>query len=531
VNATAPPKASAVRASFRVALVVCAAAALAARAALPGKSWADEIPLIDAHSQLDRGVRTDLVISLMEEAGVSRTILSSLRSQSRTRDVVGLARVHPDRITASVGMKVKSVFEGAPEGFEYLRRVAGRPIFGAMSEAMILHAQKGNRAPYIEVGIDAPQMREALAVAMKRNWPFVIHIEFAYARSTGQYGAQMQALERFLRAHPAHPMALSHMGQLTSAEVGRLISAYRNIHFLTSHANTVFIDERGGGQPWTDLFAGRAIAPDWKTLMSAHPHRFIFALDNVYDEDWGNSYLRQVRLWKAGLADLPAEVAHAVGHRNAERLWHLPPLPGPLEPSMPAVSRATGHATARLDATPVVTDPTGLSDSARNLLARIVGSDFGADTNIDGRPRVGVRHNAVDIRSRAGDDLLAAADGRVTFAGETPRGLAVVLAHGRNSDGFWYLTRYLHNAENLVKVGETVKRGQVIARLGNTGTRNSAPHVHFQVDKKSNPGRSANNSSDAVNPHLYWHAELCFDPRRAYGARPIKFTLPVRCAP
>jgi murein DD-endopeptidase MepM/ murein hydrolase activator NlpD len=512
VNATAPPKASAVRASFRVALVVCAAAALAARAALPGKSWADEIPLIDAHSQLDRGVRTDLVISLMDEAGVSRTILSSLRSQSRTRDVVGLARAHPDRITASVGMKVKSVFEGAPEGFEYLRRVAGRPIFGAMSEAMILHAQKGNRAPYIEVGIDAPQMREALTVAMKRNWPFVIHIEFAYARSTGQYGAQMQALERFLRAHPGHPMAMTHMGQLTASEVARLIAAHRNIHFLTSHANTVFIDERGGGQPWTDLFAGRAIAPDWKTLMSAHPHRFIFALDNVYDEDWGNSYLRQVRLWKAGLADLPAEVAHAVGHRNAERLWHLPPLPGPAAAS-PRRSSAT------------------LPSDTANPIARLVGSDFGADTNIDGRPRGGQRHNAVDIKGRMGDDVLAAANGRVTFAGETPRGLAIVIAHGQDADGFWYLTRYLHNAENLLSVGDTVRRGQIIARLGNTGTRGSSPHVHFQVDKSATPRPARDNADAGQNPHHYWHTESCFDPARAYANRPIRFTLPVRCAP
>jgi murein DD-endopeptidase MepM/ murein hydrolase activator NlpD len=524
VSAIARPNGSGSRAAFRAALALWAG--VTASATIPPPGWAAEIPLIDAHSQLDQGVRTDLVISLMDEAGVSRTILSSLRSLRRTRDVVDLARAHPDRITASVGMKVKSLFEGAPEGFEFLRRVVTMPIFGAMSEAMILHAQKGNKAPYIAVDIDAPQMREALAVAMKRTWPFEIHIEFAYARSTRQYSARMQALERLLRAHPGHPMALTHMGQLSSTEAARLIGAHRNIHFLTSHANTVFIDGRAGTQSlWTDLFAGRAIARDWKSLMLAHPDRFVFALDNVYADDWGNAYLRQVRLWKAALADLPAEVAHAVAHRNAERLWNLPPLSGPT-----AVTQQHSAA-ARPTATGSASGLTTLSGGAASMVAGLIGSDFGADTNIDGRSRGGQRHNAVDIKGRTGDEVLAAANGRVTFAGETPRGLAVVIAHGQDTDGSWYLTRYLHNAENLVSVGETVRRGQVIARLGNTGTRGSAPHVHFQVDKSATPRPARDNPNASQNPHHHWHAEPCFDTRRAYDSRPIQFTLPVRCAP
>ena len=55
-----------------------------------------------------------------------------------------------------------------------------------------------------------------------------------------------------------------------------------------------------------------------------------------------------------------------------------------------------------------------------------------------------------------------------------------------HSDG--YLTRYAHNRENLAKVGMLVKRGDVIASMGNTG-RSTGPHVHFEVYKD---GRTVN---------------------------------------
>ncbi len=51
-----------------------------------------------------------------------------------------------------------------------------------------------------------------------------------------------------------------------------------------------------------------------------------------------------------------------------------------------------------------------------------------------------------------------------------------------------YSTVYAHNRRNLVKVGEFVQRGQVIAEVGRTG-RSTAPHLHFEVRKN---GRATN---------------------------------------
>ncbi len=85
-------------------------------------------------------------------------------------------------------------------------------------------------------------------------------------------------------------------------------------------------------------------------------------------------------------------------------------------------------------------------------------------------------HRGVDFASEAGAEVIAVASGVVTFAGERAGyGTMVEIAHG---DG--YVTRYGHNQSNLVEVGQTVTRGQVIATMGSTG-RSTGPHVHFEV--------------------------------------------------
>ena len=60
-------------------------------------------------------------------------------------------------------------------------------------------------------------------------------------------------------------------------------------------------------------------------------------------------------------------------------------------------------------------------------------------------------------------------------------GKMVEVAHG---DGV--ITRYAHNQENLVKVGDMVRRGDVVALMGNSG-RSTGPHVHFEVHKNGRP--------------------------------------------
>ena len=78
--------------------------------------------------------------------------------------------------------------------------------------------------------------------------------------------------------------------------------------------------------------------------------------------------------------------------------------------------------------------------------------------------------------------LLGVASGVVTWSGRKQGfGNLLEIDHGNG-----YITRYAHNDELLVKAGEEVASGQVIARMGATG-RASSPHVHFEVLYRGEP--------------------------------------------
>lgn len=86
------------------------------------------------------------------------------------------------------------------------------------------------------------------------------------------------------------------------------------------------------------------------------------------------------------------------------------------------------------------------------------------------------QHEGLDFAGAKGSDILGVASGVVTWAG--PRqgyGNLLEIDHGNG-----YITRYAHNDELLVKVGDGITAGQTVARMGATG-RASSPHVHFEV--------------------------------------------------
>lgn len=85
-------------------------------------------------------------------------------------------------------------------------------------------------------------------------------------------------------------------------------------------------------------------------------------------------------------------------------------------------------------------------------------------------------HPGMDFAGKMGSDVIAVAAGVVTYAGKrSGYGNLVEIDHGNG-----YSTRYGHNSKILVSVGQTVKKGQVIAKMGSTG-RSTGPHVHFEV--------------------------------------------------
>ncbi|MGA8033945.1 MAG: M23 family metallopeptidase [Casimicrobiaceae bacterium] len=85
-------------------------------------------------------------------------------------------------------------------------------------------------------------------------------------------------------------------------------------------------------------------------------------------------------------------------------------------------------------------------------------------------------HEGVDFVADVGTPVLAAASGKVVFAGEHPQyGKMVEIDHGNG-----LVTRYAHASELNVSEGDLVLRGQRVATVGSTG-RSTGPHLHFEV--------------------------------------------------
>jgi murein DD-endopeptidase MepM/ murein hydrolase activator NlpD len=113
------------------------------------------------------------------------------------------------------------------------------------------------------------------------------------------------------------------------------------------------------------------------------------------------------------------------------------------------------------------------------LDAGIISSEYGE--------RWGKMHKGLDIAAEAGEPVYAVAAGEVIYAGDglTGYGNVVILRHDNKMTSL-----YAHNTELKVKAGNTVKQGDLIALLGNTG-HSTGPHVHFEFRQ----------GDLAVNPH------------------------------
>jgi murein DD-endopeptidase MepM/ murein hydrolase activator NlpD len=94
----------------------------------------------------------------------------------------------------------------------------------------------------------------------------------------------------------------------------------------------------------------------------------------------------------------------------------------------------------------------------------------------------GANSKGIDISAAAGTPIVAAAPGTVVYAGNGLRGYGNLLILKHNAD---YLTAYAHNRALFVKEGESVKRGQKIAEMGDTDTDRVMLHFELRYQGRS----------------------------------------------
>ncbi|WP_410513728.1 peptidoglycan DD-metalloendopeptidase family protein [Paenibacillus sp. BR2-3] len=122
-------------------------------------------------------------------------------------------------------------------------------------------------------------------------------------------------------------------------------------------------------------------------------------------------------------------------------------------------------------------------------LSSVISSSFGYRT--DPFKGASAFHAGIDIAGNTGDPVYAAQDGDVIAVDQKgARGKYIVISHPNGLE-----TWYMHLSGMNVSVGDNVRKGEKIGRLGNTG-RSTGPHLHFQVVKQNKPVNPLN----YVNP-------------------------------
>jgi len=177
--------------------------------------------------------------------------------------------------------------------------------------------------------------------------------------------------------------------------------------------------------------------------------------------------------------EVPKDVVHYV--QKGETLWEISRKYQVNLSSIASANKITENSRILVGQKLII--PNARSSSASTLsfiwpLNGLITSHFGI-RNLGGRRDY---HTGLDIDGSAGAPIKAAESGKVSFSGYiNGYGNVVIIEHARG-----YSTVYAHNSSNLVKVGQVVKKGEIIARVGSTGN-STGSHLHFEVRENGKP--------------------------------------------
>ena len=301
--------------------------------ALKAAGTNNQLYFIDAHSQLDhKSGGIEVVLKRMSENNVKKTLLAG-RSKMSWSDILGFSDEYPKKIIPLLTTKASPKLMKRPK--KYFRKIdkqfdTGK--FRGNGEIMVFHSAKkkqyGKTPKELVYNFTDQEIMYVMKRSMKENWPVMLHLEFRaleFGRISEEKSSKfnkqiyLKQLENLLKNYPENSFVLNHLGQLNSEDVAILIKGHKNIYFTTAHTDPYY---RVG--PWTMVFNGKSFKSDWKTLFVTYSDRFVFAMDNVWERHWGlKKYSDVIQLWRTALAQLPDNVARAIAHKNAERLWNL----------------------------------------------------------------------------------------------------------------------------------------------------------------------------------------------------------------
>ena len=213
----------------------------------------------------------------------------------------------------------------------------------------------------------------------------------------------------------------------------------------------------------------RALAFNRRAVLLAPDRSFFIA----FDRDAG----ARAEL-AAALSDGTTSQGEFAISPRAWQIEHIPLGPRPGGPANPEYARLREAELAQINAVRVLDH--AVTGWRQNFIWPVYGrisGRFGAQRIYNGTP--GSYHSGLDIATGAsGTPFVAPADGVVTLAAQSPfslEGRLLMIDHGAGLN-----SAFLHCSSHAVAVGEVVRQGQFIARIGKTG-RATGPHLHWSL--------------------------------------------------
>jgi len=209
--------------------------------------------------------------------------------------------------------------------------------------------------------------------------------------------------------------------------------------------------------------------------------------ESIHRQPSGSHFFRRLALGLAccawtialvGCATKPAPVSSTPSKAASPTSSKTDSPAEPKTNTKPSTSKKAAKSGSR--AKPADPQPATVAKADRSFLRPASGTVI---ARFDGRANKGV-----DFAGSKGDSVHAARDGKVVYAAVGPRGYGQLIMIKHDAT---YVTAYAHNSQLLVKEGQSVKRGQVIARMGDTEA--NRVKLHFELRKNGN----------AVDPALY----------------------------
>ena len=260
---------------------------------------------------------------------------------------------------------------------------------------------------------------------------------------------------------------------------------------------TIFAVARKSNVAMRDLIEANGLASPYRLqagqriiIPQARYHRVragetLYAIARQYDVDMpsivrANGLTAPYTVATGQRLRLPERLAEASTPRNAAAPVRTAAAPQAPSTATAVAAKSTPRPTVRPSATRDVAAvprviPKPPPRSGRTFAWPVDGrviSRFG------GKPG-GMRNDGINIATRRGAEVRAAEDGVVAYAGNELKGFGNMLLL-RHADG--WMTAYAHNEKVLVKLGERVRRGQVVARVGSSGSV-TTPQLHFEIRK------------------------------------------------